>query len=179
MSAAGEHWFDRLTARVSRRQALKAGLAGMAALTVPSLTTSSARAENFVIAVDPCFVGCKAFTHQTFRTAKSDCFNTYNGALNTALVSYYVATAGLFGGAASYYVQTAQYHHCLDAAMMHQKVSQFDCSQKGCSNFDPKQPNGPCDTCTANCCVCPSLPLGYICCFFDCADPTNQCCPSS
>jgi hypothetical protein len=173
-----DHWFDRLATRGTRRQALKAGLAGAAALMLPALRPAPGLAEDFVIAVGPCFTGCKAFTHQTYNTAKTACVNTYTGTGQSFVVGYYFATAGIFGGAAGYYAATREYHGCLDTAMMQQKLSQFDCSQADCSGFNPKQPGGPCATCNNNCCTCANVPLGYICCFYDCNDPNHNCCGS-
>jgi hypothetical protein len=175
---APEHWFDRLAQRLTRREAVKAGIAAAAAFTLPLVRPAGASAEQFVINVDPCFTGCKAFAHTQFYAAKTSCTDKYGGAANIGLAGFYYATGGLFGYAAHDALATRSYHSCLDTAMMHQKVSMFDCSQAGCSGFDPRQKGGPCETCSNFCCVCPNIPEGYICCFYQCDDPNHNCCGS-
>ena len=51
---------------------------------------------------------------------------------------------------------------CNEAGLTQQKADYFDCLQPGCSGFDPKQKGGPCETCTATCCVDPTVIGGYV-----------------
>jgi hypothetical protein len=173
-----EHWLDRLAARRTRRQLMKAGLVGAAATVLPvgPFRPAPAAAENFVIGVPPCFTGCKAFTHNTFKAAKTTCQEKYE--YQGVPLVFDVLLGGLFRGAISESRSRAARQRCLDTAMLNQKAQQFDCSQANCSGFDPRQKGGPCETCSANCCTCPVTPEGYICCFFECEDSNHNCCGS-
>jgi hypothetical protein len=174
--STSEHWLDRLAVRVTRRTVLKAGLTAAAAITVPSLRPSGARAD---INTYPCFEGCRTFEHQEFGRARSRCdvATNFDFGAGYQLGVFFNALA-----ATSFFVPAALenrlYHRCLDTAITNAKVAAFDCYAPGCSGFDPKQPNGPCDTCSQNCCVCPGIPNGYICCFYACGDPDHNCCGS-
>ena len=58
--SAEEHWFDRLAAPQTRREILKAAVAG-AALTLPFARTRPARA-----ATPNCFGGCDWTNHERY-----------------------------------------------------------------------------------------------------------------
>ena len=174
-SSASEHWFDRLATAMTRRTALKAGLAATAAMALPLWRSPRAAA---VINVDPCTNGCLHFAQQQAGRAAAHCQTKYEqnepGLVLTGLLfSFSNATLilpGLF--------DESQYNRCLDKTVIASKVAQYDCYQPDCTGFDPKQPGGPCDTCDQNCCTCPGIPNGYICCFYDCADTNHNCCGS-
>ena len=177
----GEHWFDRLATGMTRRTALKTGLAAAATIALPLVRSSSASAD---ISTDPCFTGCRAFEHKQFGVARQACIDNNNSLGRQVRFGFSLLTGAVFGhlAAGSTALQTYQanraYHACLDTAITNAKVAAFDCYGPFCLGFDPKQPGGPCDTCSENCCVCPGIPLGYICCFYACDDPDHNCCGS-
>jgi hypothetical protein len=181
---ASEHWLDRLAVRISRRTALKAGLAAAASISLPSVRPSPAAAagEGYV-SVEPCFYGCRSFEHQEFGRARAKCSN-YNplsvggqGDVGFTL-SLLALPLNIVSDFTQILIEDDLYSHCLDKAIAAAKIAALDCYGPNCSNFDPKQPNGPCDTCSQNCCVCPGIPNGYICCFYACGDPDHNCCGS-
>lgn len=178
---ANETWFDRLTTTVTRRSALKAGLAAAAAFTLPLARPSSAPADS--IQVDPCFAGCSSFGHHQFAAAQRTCMSNFSNAGTFLGVGFSTLTGMLFlqaapGALAHQLLAVRNEQACYDNALVASKVAQYDCIKPACSGFDPKQPGGPCDTCTNNCCVCPDIPNGYICCFYACDDPDHNCCGS-
>ena len=175
---ASEHWLDRLAVRVTRRTALKVGLAAAAAISLPSLRPSGARAD---ITTYPCFDGCRAFEHQEFGRARYRCVEARN--FSSGYDDGYTLPAvlepfNIISALTQALLEDRLYQRCLDTAITNAKVAAFDCYAPGCSGFDPRQPNGPCDTCGENCCVCPGIPNGYICCFYACGDPDHNCCGS-
>lgn len=173
-----EHWLDRLAARRTRRQVMKAGLLGAAATVLPigPLRPTPAAAEDFFVGVPPCFTGCKAFTHNTFKAAKTTCQEKYES--QGYALGFDFALGGLFRAAASERYSLYKRQRCLDTAMLDQKAQLFDCSQANCGGFDPHQKGGPCETCSAYCCTCPHTPEGYICCYYQCEDSEHNCCGS-
>jgi hypothetical protein len=175
----GAHWFDRLTARATRRTALKAGVVAAAALVMPFKWPSAASAD---IHTEDCFWGCRWFEHKQFGVAKANC-----ASLDTNLktnqgfslaASIIVLPAGVIANVVGQLASINAYHSCLDTAITNAKVASFDCYGPDCGGFDPKQAGGPCDSCTENCCVCPDIPSGYICCFYSCDDENHNCCGS-
>jgi hypothetical protein len=178
-SRPGEHWFDRLTTRLSRRSALKAGMLGAAALVLPVAWPAAASAD---IITEDCFTGCRWFEHKQFGAAKQAC-----EALDTTqrvsegfslALTVLILPGAVIGNVAGQLTQLGTYQNCLDNAIVNAKVAAFDCYGPACNGFDPKQPGGPCDSCTENCCVCPDIPNGYICCFYACDDTEHNCCGS-
>jgi hypothetical protein len=178
---ASEHWLDRLSVRISRRSALKAGLAAAAAISLPSVGPFATSAEADITTY-PCFDGCRAFAHQEFGRAKTRCSNYSPIDIGTGDVGYTLGLLAVPFNVVSTFTQILieddLYSHCVDKAIAAAKIAAFDCYPRDCSGFDPKQPNGPCDTCSQNCCVCPGIPNGYICCFYACGDPDHNCCGS-
>jgi hypothetical protein len=174
---ASDHWFDRLATGMTRRTALKAGLAAAAAIALP--LTRVPRAAAF--ATDPCARGCVRFAQQRQGAANAYCENA-RSAIGDNSLGLWVASwiVPVFAPIALGEAVGANraYGTCIDKAMTAAKVAAYDCYQPGCSGFDPKQPGGPCDTCEQNCCVCPGIPNGFICCFYDCGDPNHNCCGS-
>ncbi len=161
------HWFDRLASRHTRREALKAALVGTAALGLPALQAPPAAAD------DPkaCRTGCAWFAHQS-----------YNSAINSCRVPSVTAVAGgfarflflstfspVYGIYRAGRYEFRQQDACWEQAAMQQKADYFDCLKPNCNNFDPTQKGGPCDTCTATCCVDPTVISGYSCCALGCA----------
>ena len=174
--SSAEHWLDRLASRHTRRQALKAAVAGSAALTLPLVRPAAARAG------DPhaCQQGCNWTAHQRYKGRLDAC-------TNQALGSYLIS----LGAGATYGVGIAllaipnglfsaigRQDKCGDQALLEAKATMYDCTQPDCPGFDPSATGGPCDTCTANCCPCSIVQSGYICCIYLCDDPNHKCCPS-
>jgi hypothetical protein len=162
-----EHWFDRLAVRVSRRDVLKGGigLAG-AAFGVTALQPRAAFAD------DPaaCRTGCNWTAHQRYEATFDVCNNL---AVNDRLpnLGLFILGGGL-GLVAAVTIHAANFAaaiSCADRALVQQKADYFDCQQPGCSDFDPKQKGGPCETCTATCCADPTVISGYSCCTLGCA----------
>jgi hypothetical protein len=167
-----EHWFDRLTVRLTRRQALKAaaGVTGTA-LAWP-LLRNSVPAGAGTITVDDCFKGCTWTAYSDSQAAAQSCANkaigTYLGML---------ATSPLLAIGALPLLKTLE-TNCLDSAVLQQKADYYDCMRPNCNGFDPKEPGGPCDGCKDNCCTCAASANGYICCVFQCDDEEHSCCPT-
>ncbi len=161
-----DHWLDRLSVRLTRRQAMKAGLAGALVAGAPLARPPAAGAIGASASL-PCFKGCVWTDNNHFQTAFAAC--TVN--LGVGSLSYLISPVfGLFS--------SGQALQCKDTAILHQKAGYNDCVQgDDCGGFNPKQSGGPCASCNNNCCPCGASDNGYICCVFDCNDPTNNCCP--
>lgn len=168
MKAHEQHWFDRLATRRTRREALKAAFVGSGAMIgVSTLAPATAFAD------DPtaCRVGCNWTAHQVFNSRQPLC------APAAAAATAVPVLAALSLGVVFWYdtvksaqaASDAEYAGCVNGLLMFQKGAQYDCLQPGCSNFDPTQKGGPCDTCTGHCCVDPSVVTGYSCCAISCA----------
>lgn len=165
MSEHESHWFDRLAARHTRREALKVAVAG-AALSIPTLRPAAA------LAADPnaCRQGCNWTAHQSYVSGVDTCQKAIG------ITSAPLGGLSLLFGPLAGVVFVANLHNaivagqaCNEAGLTQQKADYFDCLQPGCSGFDPKQKGGPCDTCTATCCVDPTVISGYSCCALGCA----------
>ena len=124
---ASEHWLDRLAVRVTRRTALKAGLAAAAAITVPSLHPSGAHAD---ITTYPCFDGCRAFEHQEFGRARYRCVEARN--FSSGYDDGYTLPAvlepfNIISALTQALLEDRLYQRCLDTAITNAKVAAFDC----------------------------------------------------
>jgi len=150
---------------MTRRQALKATVAA-AALTLPLGRLRSTAALAAGTAGGDCQKGCAFTADKAFGTARSRC--NY---------SLYANATGMLLNPLVYLASVTQAHECLDRAILTNKAKLYDCLQPGCPGFDPKGPDGPCETCKDNCCPCQASDTGYICCVFPCNDPNNHCCP--
>jgi hypothetical protein len=167
-----EHWFDRLTIRVTRRQALRAaaGVTGLA-LAWPLLRDDvPAGADS--IPVDDCYKGCTWTAYSLSQAARQSCANTAVGTYLALEVSFGALSFGVLP-----LLKTIS-ASCVDSAVLQQKADYYDCMKPNCNGFDPTQPGGPCDGCKNNCCTCAGSDNGYICCVFQCDDEENNCCPS-
>lgn len=159
-----DHWLDRLSTSLTRRQALKAALAG-ASLTLPLGFVRTARAAG----PNDCRTGCLYTSGRTFEQAKNRCrLNGWAGAATFINPLFYVTALG------SLVAEVA----CLDVALLADKARAWDCYEPGCSGFDPKGKNGPCEHIPAGskCCVCPNVATGYVPCYSPCDDPNQKCC---
>jgi hypothetical protein len=159
------HWFDRLTERSTRREALKATAAAGVALALPLDRAARARAAD----IPKCTKGC-------LWTAGEKYVSTVNGCASTLGIGGYTGlfAGGFFPLAGSYFAAMT----CLDHANTTNQLAAWNCKQPStCGGFDPTQSGGPCDGCTENCCTCQGTTSGYICCFYPCDGPTT-CCPS-
>lgn len=156
-------WTDGLARPHTRRQGLRALLAG-AALTVPlARGAAPARAAG----PNDCRKGCSFTAEQAFTERYNTCVNTFVLADLAFLVNPFLGAD-----------KTIQALQCRDSAIVRHKAQLFDCRQPNCPGFDPKAPGGPCDGCRDNCCTCQASPTGYICCVFACSDTEHNCCPS-
>jgi hypothetical protein len=166
-----EHWLDRLAIRYTRRQALKAGALGGAALTLPLIRVPTARATG----TDACYKGCNWTAHHNSSNSYSACVA---GATGSAVVrtAYVLISIPLFVG--SFGQQVRETNRCADMSIMQLKAGQYDCLQPTCNGFDPKTHGGPCSSCGgAYCCPNSSVDEGYSCCS-ECCSKTGQGCGS-
>jgi hypothetical protein len=170
---ASGHWFDRLAIRVTRRQALRATVAG-AVVTLPLARPRPARADD----ASACRKGCVWTSHQNYDSDYLRC--GVRGELVTALIYGYGPAVGLgfFSIPLSTYKGMRADLRCSDAALLRQKASQARCLEPFCPGFSPYAKGGPCDGVQDNCCPCATSPNGYIPCSYDCKDPSHSCCPS-
>jgi len=160
------HWLDRLSVRLTRRQAMKAGLAGAMVAGLPLTRAQPAGAIQPSGSL-PCFKGCIWTDNNKFQTQFKGCKFTAGVGLSSYLINPINGFFGIVGAVA-----------CRDLAILEQKAGYVDCVQgDDCGGFNPKQLGGPCADCHNNCCPCGASDNGYICCVFDCNDPTNSCCP--
>jgi hypothetical protein len=161
------HWFDRLSERSTRREALKATALAGAALALPLERAVPAHAATIV--GEKCTKGC-------IYTAGAK-YNRSNAICNSAVgPSLFVVLIGGPVGAGISLVNSLNALHCKDTALLQDRSDTLDCLAAGCGGFDPTKPGGPCDSCTENCCTCQGTNTGYICCFYPCGGPTT-CCP--
>jgi hypothetical protein len=166
-----EHWFDRLTARITRREALKRGAVATALLSLPALRPSPA------LAADNCAKGCSWTAHQNAGRNLQTCRANYTAAndTSTGIIIQGTFRVGIFAIGAAFLNDShdlSVFHQCQDFALLTQKAANWDCLKPGCSGFDPMQKGGPCDTCTSSigsCCVDPTVAQGYSCCTLGCA----------
>lgn len=171
--AASGHWFDRLATRVTRRQALRATVAG-AALTLPLARPRTAGADD----PSACKKGCMWTSHQNFCSDSDRCGARAD--LVIFLIYGYGPAAGLgfFSLPLSSYKGFREGLQCNDVALLNQKASQASCKEPFCPGFSPYATGGPCDGVQDNCCPCGASDNGYIPCVYACNDPSHSCCPS-
>jgi hypothetical protein len=161
---SSEHWFDRLSTRLTRRQAVKGALFGAAVLAAPISGARTARADD-PGSSQKCFKGCTWMASQLYDSTYAACRSQNPEAWSV----------GPYGGGGP--VAKAIRQGCADKALLVYKAAWYDCLQPGCSGFDPKQKGGPCDGCQSNCCTCQASDNGFICCIFTCDDTMHSCCP--
>lgn len=164
--SSAEHWLDRLSAPRTRRQVLKAALAG-ASLTLPLNLVRSTPAH--AAGPSDCQVGCVYTANRKFQAARADCVNGYLSHTATALLLF--SPVLLLSREVG---KTA----CLDTAILANKARGYDCYQPNCPGFDPKGAYGPCEHAPkdSHCCACPNNPIGYIPCYAPCDDVDHSCC---
>ena len=174
--AVSEHWLDRLMTTKSRREAMKIALAGAASLTFPfgSLRCTSRQPAD---GSNACQTGCNYYYGHTAYQADLETCSTYayNAAGYTASLlawAYPVPLAAHLAPVAADKALAA----CQDLALLNAKAHLYDCLTDGCPGFNPKAPDGPCSSCQFNCCTCPKVAQGYICCICSCDDPDHSCC---
>jgi hypothetical protein len=176
-AAPEEHWLDRLAVLQTRRQVLRAALAG-AALTIPFARTRPAGASGRSLkAPSPdCERGCRFSNQLRYGDALAGCWKGLErGVLTTSAVTLYLnplygmAVGGVAFGTAAY---------CTNQAILRQKAGAWDCEQPGCPGFDPHDKQyGPCASCDqvkGMCCVTQTVLSGYTCCI--CCDPKGNGC---
>jgi len=168
MSGSERHWFDRLAARHTRRDLLRAALVGGATLALPAITPAAAQAD------DPhaCQIGCGWTAHQTYLSRSDTCATVGSAAAGYFTLQLGAAfgifnPVGAFTGAVK--AGTAVDAKCTELALQLQKGDYYDCLQPDCPGFDPKEKGGPCETCTASCCPDGTVVSGYSCCALGCA----------
>jgi hypothetical protein len=168
---SSEHWFDRLATRHTRRQALKAALAGTA-LSLPLLRVDAADADT----VHACQKGCLYTNHlNTDHTLNVTCFATGLATSNGYLFGGAVFGMASFAIPGGLYKEIEAYVVCAQQALLQQKANAFDCSQPNCPGFNPKGTNGGCAGCmpTDACCSDQSVDQGFQCC--ECCGPNGGC----
>jgi hypothetical protein len=167
-----EHWLDRLAAGYTRRQVLKAALAG-AALTVPFLRPKAAFAGDST----SCRTGCLYSSHQ--QTSKTMTACTTSPQVTTS--SYYLGYASLGLGFLAVPLAIAESVvdnlKCNDLAILDEKARNWDCIQPNCPGFDPQHAAGICENCSGVCCADQGVLNGYSCCSI-CSKSGSGCCYS-
>jgi hypothetical protein len=176
-------WLDRALTTTSRREAVKIIAAAALAFAWPRTRQALPEATT----ANNCQRGCEFYFGATKISSDfAHCQNLWANALSSAHSVYLVtASLPLFGSLlASANLrrtsreQLAILNACNDTAVLNAKAHLWDCQKPGCPGFDPraKGPDGPCASCTQNCCACNKIPIGFICCFYDCDDPDHSCC---
>ena len=149
------HWFDRLTARYSRRQMLKAVAIGV---TVAFVRPSPASAES----AHDCQKGCLFTAHRQAASALDNCrIDAISGAVNFSIL---FQVGGGFFALASHLAVTIPKAACPDTAILQQKADNYGCLLPNCPGFNPKARGGPCETCPELCCPDQTVVFGYSCC---------------
>lgn len=175
-----DHWFDRFTAPHTRREGLRAALAGAAA-TLPFATSSAsavpakAAATSRAIQAD-CFQGCTYVSRQNYANTTAGCFaDGYFGGGGAAALAFLVSPPLV---TISNIVYQGRTRRCLDNARFNYRFDVSDCRKPNCNNFNPYEPGGPCDGCPAGyyCNPCPIVETGYICCVYKRGDCHGDCC---
>ncbi len=158
-----EHWLDLLAAPRTRRQVLKAALAGTA-LTLPFARTGASLGAD-----DPhaCQKGCFYTSHKQYGSGVNAC--SRDAGLSYMTIGLTLPFA-LAIGAPTFMMASAKFNACLDLALLKEKAMQRDCLSPNCPGFDPKGPDGPCEGLPPNvfCCPTQSTFHGY--------SPCVQCC---
>ena len=166
-----EHWLDRLAARYTRRQALKAAAVGAVVSAVPLMRVAPALADDS----HACRQGCLWTAHQTASSGYSHC--NFGSALAGLLILGYVAPVGFaFFGPDALGTDAVLGTQCTDKVAANQKADNSNCLQPGCPDFNPKGSSGPCEGTHDYCCPCNTVIQGYQPCVFPCDDPTHDCC---
>jgi hypothetical protein len=171
---SAEPWLDRLARRLTRREALRAGALTAAAATVPvSLWRAAPGLADGLPDNSACYKGCNWFVHQEANIALQQCGQRHASSYDTLRYggAAIIASTGLLSlaplRAVANYID-AQEKTCEDQALLNGKAAVFECiTQPNCDDFDPMQPGGPCDTCTAaagSCCPDSLVAQGYSCC---------------
>ena len=187
--AGGEHWLDLLAARQTRRDVLRAALAGTA-LTLPLARPTAIHAANRRrgIASSPCKLGpsndpkacqkgCFATSNLRAGRAFARCAN--QGGLTILSGTLLLGPMGVFPTLATWGVGLIGETACQEAALLHQKATQFDCLKPNCPGFDPCGSDGPCEGLPPDVFCCPDQTSwnGYIPCA-QCCSPTGSGCGS-
>jgi hypothetical protein len=171
--APTSQWLDRLMAVRSRRDFLGLATLGLAAVTLPVGRSRLLPADSG----DPCEVGCLYYYGKAVYYADlAACGQSWR---SSASYAFFASLVPLPGTAALVdKVRRGNYLSCRDQAVLSSKAHSYDCTKAGCPGFDPKAkgPDGPCASCSQNCCPCPQVQIGFICCFYDCNDPNHSCC---
>jgi hypothetical protein len=171
--ATPDHWLDRLAAAHTRRQILKAALAG-AMLTLPF-----ARPARGAIAADPqaCQKGCLYTASNRYTNRLEGCAATSDrGFLSASFLVFFVDP---LGGLVQSVTSTLGQVACEETALLVGKSASWDCLQPNCPGFDPRGPDGPCAGLNKNllCCTSSSSATGYTACAV-CCHPTGDGCGS-
>jgi hypothetical protein len=170
MAPSSEHP-DRSAVRLTRRQALKAALAGVS-LTLP-IGIGLGRITPARAAPGPgaCRKGCLHEAGRRHGEALGDCrANLAVSTIHFGLLAVFLAAPAattLLGPAGLIASDVA----CVDLALLRHKSTAFDCYQPNCPNFDPYAKGNYCEFCPRGYC-CPSQMAdpGYCCATFPCGD---------
>jgi hypothetical protein len=146
---------DVLSVRRTRRQMLRAALAG-AALTVPLVGRAApARAAG----PSDCRKGCLWTAERRFISRWNVCVTT----LGSGVFAFFYNPVVAVG-------RSLAAERCTDRVIVQNKADAWDCSQPNCTGFDPSGPDGPCYDCTQSggiCCPDSNQQSGYACCTRD------------
>jgi len=182
-AAARETWFDRLTVPRTRRQVLRATLAG-AALTLPFVRSATALGDDQA----PCRKACNFHAvNRQLDLFEETCLPAYTKCSN-AVTGGGVASAFVLGGQTLVWgpggviaawkasdladrLCLLGLNKCADILLLRQRAAQYQCLQPNCGTFDPGAKDGPCDKCKrigARCCYDPKSADGITCCDSTC-----------
>jgi len=162
----------RTELRISRRQALKAALAGVS-LTLP-VGIALGRSEPARAATrSACSRGCKFVADRVYQDALDNC--------TSSAIAQSVSAILLPGGAIKSIVgrwtPLVAHAACQDAATFSHKATSWNCKQPNCEKtFDPYQKYGPCEHCPpGKCCPSTAQQYGYSCCAQCCSKSGDGC----
>ena len=168
------HWLDRLAVRATRRDAFKVAAAGAAIVSLPRFLRPAPAA-----AADGCRQGCRYTAIKNYNAQMSACDDVapFFEARGFAIVNWPPLA---FVIAPEFIADWVQINRCHDRAVSVHKAAVQDCFTPGCGSFNPYAAGGPCVSCSqggVNCCECPTIREGYMCCVFACEDKSHSCCP--
>ena len=170
----GPYWLDGLMLGRTRREALKAMVAALAVLSLPSRPGL----VDLGAANSLCQRGCLYYYNWTAYQAELDaCVSSAEATglarlVGEAALGATISTLAVFfteapNAVRAYMAGARVASGCHDRAVFNAKSHAWDCMQPGCPGFDPKVKGpapGPCATCHDVCCPDPAVANGFSCC---------------
>jgi hypothetical protein len=176
MSPRSETWFDRLSAPHTRREGVKAAVAGAAAAVGAGLPWAGRVADAKAATPTDCRKGCVWAAKQRYASR----LRAQQGAVLTLDA---VGSFGGFGILDPFMAMwtTRTFIRNTDRLWNEYRQDEQVCFQPFCPGFDPKKPGGPCDGCDPPlyCNPCELVDSGYICCIYEPSDCHGDCCHPS